>query len=107
VLADGFEFGVDVLQRIGGVFDVGGVEVEQHVLAVGHVAGLDARAQALQAEDRQFLVAHENRMLLCRMKATATLRDSSSLSSRKSECRWTFRRCPRHRSAPRCSSAGR
>jgi hypothetical protein len=58
VLADLFQRGIDVFQRIGRVFGVGGVEVEQHVLAVGHVARLRARAQALQTEDRQFFGPH-------------------------------------------------
>ncbi len=57
-LADLFKRGIDVLQRIGGVFGIGGIQVEQHILAIGDVAGLAACPQPLQAKHRQFLLAH-------------------------------------------------
>ena len=49
---------VHILQRVGRILGVGGVQVEQHVLAVRHVARLRASTQALQAEDRQFFGPH-------------------------------------------------
>ncbi|SOZ06494.1 hypothetical protein CBM2595_A81179 [Cupriavidus taiwanensis] len=51
-----FQAFVDFLDRIGGVFGVGRVQVHQHVLGVAHRAGAHARAQPHQAEHRQVFV---------------------------------------------------
>jgi hypothetical protein len=49
--------GVDGFQRIGRVFDVGPVQIEQHVVAVGCIAHLGGRQASLQAEHWQLFVA--------------------------------------------------
>ena len=49
--------GVDVFQGIGRVLDIGTIQIEQNIIAVGHIAGLCSGAPALQAKHREFLVA--------------------------------------------------
>ncbi|MCY1540659.1 hypothetical protein D9M68_763120 [compost metagenome] len=56
LLAHGFDFVVDVLERVGAVLGVGIEQHQQHVLGVLDQAGHAARAHAQQAEHRHVFV---------------------------------------------------
>jgi hypothetical protein len=49
---------------VGRVFGVGGVEIEQYVLALGDVARLECAHAAAAGEHRQFLLAHREQDVL-------------------------------------------
>ena len=49
--------GINVFQGIGRVLDIGTIQIQQHIVAIGHITGLCSGAPALQAKHREFLVA--------------------------------------------------